>query len=307
MTKEHAISRNFHPSPRRRSGPSGFRHSDWLIWTQRSERPAESIIVKHILRRWVRPLAAVLAALLLAVGCYTSWVPSEPLPTLRFPATVPAPPSRLVIVLPGLGEDMADLQRSGIAAAIQRGMPDADVTYALASVRYYFDGGMPRRVHEQVVVPARARGYREIWLLGASMGGGVTMYEREYPGEMTGLVLLAPFMGSRQVLDEIRAAGGLVHWNPGPLPEKVTGFNIAREQWRMVQGWSREPARNRHVWLVCGTQDSLLPASELIAQMLPPDHFLKNGGIHDWTAWVEPTSAIFTRIASMRAGELTAQ
>jgi hypothetical protein len=258
--------------------------------------------VKHIRLGWAGLLAAAVAALLLAVGCYTAWVPSEPLPILRLPATGSTPASRLVIVLPGLGEDMADLQRSGIAAAIQRGMPDADVTYALASVRYYFDGGMPRRVHEQVVMPAKARGYREIWLLGASMGGGgVTMYEREYPGEMTGLVLLAPFMGARQVLDEIRAAGGLAKWNPGPSPEEVTGFNIAREQWRLVQGWSRAPASKRNVWLVCGTQDSLLPASELIAQVLPPDHFFKNQGIHDWTAWVEPTTTIFTRIAGTRA------
>jgi len=207
-----------------------------------------------------------------------------------------------VIVLPGLGEDMADLQRSGVAAAIQRGMPDADVTYALASLRYYLDGGMPRRVHEQVVVPAKAKGYRDIWLLGASMGGGgVTMYEREYPGEMAGLVLLAPFMGSQQLLEEIRAAGGLANWNPGPVPAEVTGLNIAREQWRLVQGWSREPPRNRNVWLVCGTKDSLLPASELIAQALPADHFFKNQGIHDWIAWVAPTTTIFTRIASAGA------
>jgi alpha-beta hydrolase superfamily lysophospholipase len=173
--------------------------------------------VIHMRHRWTRTCAA-LAACLLATAC-KFWVPSEPLAILTTPAPGPQPPARLVIVLPGLGEDMADLQRSGIAAAIQRGMPDADVTYALASLRYYLDGGMPRRVHEQVVVPAKAKGYREIWLLGASMGGGgVTMYEREYPGEMTGLVLLAPFMGSQQLLEEIRAAGGLANWNPGPVP-----------------------------------------------------------------------------------------
>jgi pimeloyl-ACP methyl ester carboxylesterase len=243
---------------------------------------------------------------LLLTAC-SWWVPSKPL-ALRHFAAATQPANTLVIVLPGLGEDMADLERSGVAAAIQRGMPNADVTYALASVRYYFDGGMPKRVHEQVVVPAKARGYREIWLTGASMGGGgVTMYEREYPGQMTGLVLLAPFMGSQSLLEEIRTAGGLTKWDPGPLPAAVTGFNIAREQWRLVQSWSREPARNRNVWLVCGTQDSLLPASELIAQMLPADHFFKNQGIHDWTAWVEPTTTIFTRIAGTRATELGGQ
>jgi hypothetical protein len=56
----------------------------------------------------------------------------------------------LVIVLPGLGEDLADLERSRIAAVIQRGMSEADVTLVLASVRYYLDGCMPKRLHEQV-------------------------------------------------------------------------------------------------------------------------------------------------------------
>jgi pimeloyl-ACP methyl ester carboxylesterase len=236
---------------------------------------------------------------LLAVACTMPWSPpSEPIPQQLVPAPS-SPAGRLVIVLPGLGNSMRVLQESGIAAAIQRGMPDADVMLALASVRYYLDGGMPRRVHDQVVVPARARGYREIWLAGASMGGGgVTMYEREYPGEMTGLVLLAPYMGTDSLLEEIRKAGGLASWNPGPPPAAIDGFNIAREQWRTLQAWSKEPARTRNVWLTCGTKDSLLPAAELIAQLLPADHFLKTDGIHDWTAWLTPTTTIFTKITA---------
>jgi hypothetical protein len=248
-------------------------------------------------------IAALLVALLLCASC--SWVPSEPLQVVNIPARS-QPAQRLVIVLPGLGEDMADLRRSGIAAAIQRGMPQADVTLALASVRYYLDGGMPRRVHEQVVLPARQRGYREILMAGASMGGGgVTLYELAYPGEMAGLVLFAPWMGPESLLEEIQQAGGLTRWNPGPPPDDISGFAIAREQWRMIQTWTREPARARNVWLVCGTQDSLLPASELLAEALPADHYFKNAGIHDWVAWTGPATSIFARIAAtpLAAGE----
>lgn len=241
---------------------------------------------------------ASLAIVLLLTSC--SWVvPSAPLPVNDVPALT-QPVKRLVIVLPGLGEDMADLERSGIAAAIHRGMPDADIKLTLASVRYYLDGGMPRRVHEQVVVPARQR-YAEIWLAGASMGGGgVTAYEREYPGEMNGLILLAPFMGPDHLVEEIRAAGGLSKWDPGPQPAVVDSFEInAREQWRTVQSWNKEPLRNRNVWLTCGTADEQMsPAAELIAQVLPKDHYFKTNGIHDWVAWTGPVTTIFTRIAS---------
>jgi pimeloyl-ACP methyl ester carboxylesterase len=251
---------------------------------------------------------ACIAVLLGAVLCAScSWVPSAPLPIVQV-AAPSQPAQRLVIVLPGLGEDMADLERSGIAAAIQRGMPDADVTLALASVRYYLDGGMPKRVHEQVVVPARQRGYKEIWLAGASMGGGgATLYELAYPGEMAGLVLFAPWMGPESLLEEIQQAGGLATWEPGPVPAEVSGFEIAREQWRMIQTWSQEPSRARNVWLVCGTSDSLLPASELLAQVLPPDHYFKNDGIHDWVAWTGPASTIFTKIAADAAATTSGQ
>jgi hypothetical protein len=241
----------------------------------------------------------VLLVTLLCASC--SWVPSEPLQVVSIPASA-QPAKRLVIVLPGLGEDMADLQHSGIAAAIQKGMPEADVTLALASVRYYLDGGMPRRVHDQVVLPAKQRGYSEIFLAGASMGGGgVTLYELAYPGEMAALVLFAPWMGPESLLEEIQQAGGLARWQPGPPPDEISGFAIAREQWRMIQTWSTEPARARNVWLVCGTNDSLLPASELLAQVLPADHYFKNDGIHDWVAWTGPATSIFTRIAATPA------
>ena len=63
-------------------------------------------------------------------------------------------------------------------------------------------------------VPHGPCGYGEIWLVGVSMGGlGAFFHERAYPAQVTGLILLAPFVGDdRKLLAEIDAAGGAVAW-----------------------------------------------------------------------------------------------
>src|SRR5262245_50517558 len=96
-------------------------------------RPARWALMRSSLNGWARCACIVLA---LQLAACSWWVPSAPLQQQHF-AAAKQPADTLVIVLPGLGEDMADLQRSGMAAAIQRGLPNADVTYALASLRYY--------------------------------------------------------------------------------------------------------------------------------------------------------------------------
>jgi pimeloyl-ACP methyl ester carboxylesterase len=194
--------------------------------------------------------------------------------------------TRLVIVMPGRGDDLDMLAKSGIAASVQHSMPDADVLLVEATIAYYMDGKLVPRLHEQVVRPARERGYREIWLAGASMGGlGVLMYEHEYPGELSGLVLMAPYMGPASLQKEIRDAGGLAAWDPGPQPAALDRDNVSREQWRVVKSWLANESRARQVWLICGQEDRLRHAAEIVATALPADHVLRPEGGHRWTVW----------------------
>jgi pimeloyl-ACP methyl ester carboxylesterase len=160
------------------------------------------------------------------------------------------------------------------------------------------DGRLVARLHDQIVAPARERGYREIWLAGASMGGvGVTLYEHEHPGELSGLLLLAPYMGEGSVIKEIAAAGGVANWEPGARPTEVNRENSAREQWRVVKSWSRDGALRRRVWLVCGESDRLRPASDLIGAVLAPDHYLAPRGGHAWKIWSPGAEAVFARMS----------
>ena len=129
------------------------------------------------------------------------------------------------------------------------------------------------------------------------MGGmGALLYEREHPGELTGLVLFAPFLGESKLLDEIRAAGGPRTWDPGPLPAEMNGDNYQRQVWKMVKGWAQRPELARQVWLACGTSDHLIEDVRLMAPELPGSHYLELPGGHTWGLWIRSAKEVFSRI-----------
>ena len=223
------------------------------------------------------------------------------IPTETVPAKVAGGARRLVIVLPGRGDDLAALKATGIAAAIQESLPDAEILLAGITMAYYQEGRSVQRLHEEIVLPARQRGFREIYLAGASMGGmGVLLYEREYPRQMSGLVLMAPFMGDGALIEEIKAAGGLQRWNAGPVPAQVNGDNVGREEWRVAQSWLADPARARKIWLICGQQDQFHGAAGMIAPLLPAENYQAPPGGHAWRVWTPAATRAFAQIAAAR-------
>jgi hypothetical protein len=247
-------------------------------------------------------LPGVLLMLGMLFGCYPKGDPDKPIPTTFVPA--PQPARRLVVVLPGRGDGLDGLQRAGIAQAIQSQWPDADVMLSGLAIGYYLQGSAIRRLHDEIIQPARARGYGEIWLLGASLGGlGALMHDARWPGTVDGIVLLAPYLGEKPLLDEIAAAGGIARWNPGPKPDGVNGDNFQRELWRHLQSWSREPARADHVWLAYGDHDYLRDTMPALAPLLHPSHVLVRSGGHAWAVWTPATKRILSAIDAERSAE----
>lgn len=249
--------------------------------SRQTAAPSRSVSVARLIRRAAPLVLGSVLALL--SGCVAMGDPERPIPTVLVPA--PQPAQRLMVVLPGRGDDLAGLQASGIVHAVQGAWPDADVVLAELTLGYYMRGDAPERLHREVILPARARGYREIWLAGASMGGmGTLMYERLHPGELDGLVLLAPFLGDRPLLREIRQAGGLAAWDPGPV-QQVDGKTWQRELWRHLKSWSGDSDRPRQVWLAYGDRDYLRDTLPPLAGLLPEDQVSTLPGGHTWTVW----------------------
>ena len=225
----------------------------------------------------------LLLSLNLLGGCIALGNAARPIPTAFVPA--PQPAQRLVVFLPGRGDDLAALQKSGIAQLIQQAWPDADVELAALTMAYYTDGNATRRLHDEVIAPALRRGYRQVWLAGTSLGGvGALLYDRAYPGELHGMLLLAPYLGDASIRRQIIKAGGLAQWNSGP-PQPISAQNWQHELWRYLQRWPVDPALTRHVWLAYGAQDRLRPSIALMAPLLPPGHVVVLPGGHRWSVW----------------------
>jgi pimeloyl-ACP methyl ester carboxylesterase len=237
-----------------------------------------------------------LAAVGLA-GCIVIGDSSVPIGTVAATAPQPSAERTLVIVLPGFGSDAADLEGRGIARAIQESWPEADVLLTSATFAYYRDGKLVPRLREEIVQPSSREGYRRIWLAGASLGGmGALLYEREYPGELEGIALFAPYLGDGKLLDEIRAAGGPRKWDPGSLPAEMNADNFQRQVWKMIKGWADRPELARRVWLACGTSDHLIDAARLLAPEVPEGHYLELSGGHTWRLWVRAAKELFSRV-----------
>lgn len=239
-----------------------------------------------------------LALTVLLSGCAFFGSPPKPMPQIAVPGK--APGKLLVVVLPGFAIDQDGMRDEGVAAAIQRGWPEADVILTGGTFPYYRTGTLVQRLHEDVIVPARKRGYQEIWLAGGSMGGmGALLYEQNFPGAMTGILLMSPFLGGNDLFEEFRDAGGLHKWPPGDLGV-IDGENYQRHVWKMIQGWKQKPHLARRVWLVCGTEDSLFSDAKVLANEIPQSQAIFGPGKHDWEFWIPAAEDVMRKIAARR-------
>lgn len=243
-----------------------------------------------------------LAMPLLLTACLPGGRTETKIPFEKISSSRTATSKILVVVLPGRGDDVANLKASDIAESIRSELPEADVMLAGITFAYYMEGRMPQRLREEIMLPARERGYQEIWLVGASMGGmGALMYDREYPGDADGLVLLAPYLGSKKVLEQIDKAGGLQSWEPGPMPATVDRNNVDRELWRHLKSWQVQGnSRGKDVWLAYGDKDKLKAATPPLQKLLPPEQVFERPGGHAWVVWTPVAKEVFAAIRKQR-------
>ncbi len=145
--------------------------------------------LSHLPRR--RALLAAAAATSLA-GCALMRQPTPiPMELIADDRACAQQAPVLLVLLPGAHMTPAEMQAEGLVAAVrQRGLA-VDVLVAGASMDYVYDGSLLRRLHDDVIAPYRARGYRRVWLAGISLGGCASQRHRRWsrsPGRGTALV-----------------------------------------------------------------------------------------------------------------------
>lgn len=225
----------------------------------------------------MRPALLALAALLLP-GC--SLVFRAPTPMPAQVTTTPAAKC-LVVFLPGFGDGPDVFRDHGFLDALAEHHLAVDTIAAGATFGYYTRRILFERLEKDVLEPAwRRKTYAETWLIGVSMGGlGALLTARDEP-RITGLFLVAPYLGDDDVFAEIERAGGLDRWNPPAIAEG----DYQRPLWSWLRGAVKDQAR-RPLYLGAGEKDHLGRGHRLLAAALPPDHVYRTPGGHDWGPW----------------------
>jgi len=189
----------------------------------------------------------------------------------------------LVVFLPGRWSTLREFEKEGFFEIAAEKWPSARLVAADLHLGYYKEQVMAKRLHEDIILPAKRSGVTKVRLVGISMGGmGAVVYALEHPGMVDEMILLSPFLGEDVVIQEIQAAGGLEKWKPGEIEPE----DFSRKLWSGLEtGWRGErPA----IFLGCGTEDRLASASRLYAkEFLTKDQQLWISGGHDWEAWRE--------------------
>jgi len=236
-----------------------------------------------ITMRRITPLitasVSLLAALLLS-ACAELGTPAVPIRTIDL--TPRRPGNCLVVLLPGRFAEPEGFDKARWADAVSRRGLHADLVAVDAHLGYYRTRTIIERLKLDVVDPARAAGYHEIWIAGTSLGGlGGLIYLKEHPDEVAGVVAIAPFLGDEKVIDEIVAAGGPAAWK---APEAIADDDVGRTIWSWLAP-GRPGAESVPVYLGWGTSDGFDRSNRLLAGTLPPDRVFPVDGKHDFAAW----------------------
>lgn len=227
----------------------------------------------------------VLVALAMLTGC--AGMLSAPVP-MRSIEYVDASQSAkcLFVLLPGAGDRAETFEQRGFVEEIRSRRLSIDVRAADATFGYYMRGSVLDRLAADVIAPAKARGYQEIWLVGPSMGGfGSLFYSRAYTAEVTGALAIAPFLGDEELISEIKAAGGLRQWRAPPRVDAMDRDNYQREVWRWLQAATQGREAAPLIFVGYGTSDALGGADSLLTAELPASRVFLTEGAHEWGAW----------------------
>ncbi len=242
-------------------------------------------------------------------GCGTPRPLTTPMLTLADdwgPGRRTADPRRaartLIAFLPGIYDVPEDFERFGFFGEVRRRALAADLLAVDAHVGYFRERTVAERLRDEIVVPAHARGERRVWLVGVSLGGlGALLAAALAPG-VAGVVAIAPFLATPDLAEEVRRAGGLRDWRPGPIRDDdalrpLLAFLRERERRtadarralpRLVVGWGRD---DRYA----DTLDAVFAGGAADERIVVP-------GGHDWPAWRD----IWRRVLDAHGREIVA-
>lgn len=232
---------------------------------------------------FARRLSLLLASLAALFGSACPRLRPAPVPLRTIEVKPASAGSRaLVVLLPGRRDIPEDFVRAGFGELAAKAGSRARIVAVDAHLGYYVRRTVLDRLREDVIAPAKAQGVETIWLAGVSLGGtGSILYTIEHPEDVSGMVILAPFLGDKAMEKEI-ARAGIRGWTP---PETLGATDFERRIWSWLKRYETGSEGQIPIYLGWGTRDRFAGIDGQLAEILPRERVFTTGGGHDWRAW----------------------
>lgn len=218
----------------------------------------------------------VLPMLLLLSSCYFFKDGSAPLKTIHYlqqeQSNKNIKSKKLLVLLPGIGDSAASFEQHKIIDEIHSIAPGIDVIAVDAHFKYYQEHTIIERLRTDVIAPARAAGYREIYLGGISLGGfGSLLYLKQHPDDINKILILSPYLGEKEDFDYLL------------MNESAPKGLRDRNLWPWLTHLNEETKQK--IYLAYGASDKFAQQNGLLARQLPSNHLVLQPGEHHWDTW----------------------
>lgn len=218
----------------------------------------------------------IVITLFLINGCYSSRLTTLPINFLKYPSPT-SNTEHLVVFLVGIGDKASAFERSGFFDKIQSFKFDSIVVDS--HFGYYKEHSISQRIYEDILKPNREK-YSKITILGISLGGyGAIKTASDYPEFVDNIILIAPFLGSKNSATKLAEIESLKTWH------KIDDSNLGyfEDSWQLLH--KIIIVQKTPIFLAFGESDKFALQSNQLAIYLDKNNVLRVKGGHNWRTW----------------------
>ena len=203
----------------------------------------------------------------------------------------------LIIFFPGLYDSAEVFKDESFFSIARKEGVSADMVSANVNVYHLVKEMMIERIEKDVFEHAKKSGYKNIWLVGVSLGGlNSLLFNIKHEKDICGIVALAPYVANTPLMEDLRDAKEVENWKPDSDENKLTLEKRLQYLWVWLKEKSSKNELN-NLYLGYGKQDRYIDAIKLFENILDKNHVVSVEGGHNWATgqkiWQKQLSSRF--------------
>lgn len=188
----------------------------------------------------------------------------------------------LIIFFPGLYDSAEKFKDEAFFSIARKEGITADMVSANVNVYHLVKEMMIERIEKDVFAHAKVTGYKNLWLVGVSLGGlNALLLNIKHEKDICGVVTLAPYVANTLLIKDLRDAKEIKNWKPDSDENKL----VLEKRLQFLWVWLKEKSSNNklnNIYLGYGKEDKYINAIELFENILDKNHVVTVKGGHTW-------------------------